>query len=87
MSACQFLPPLQFTFSAMLNRDQAYRSILDQGMILGLPWGSDPIGDSTAAMDSDDDDNDDAVRDNEGGNPSSDEGAEDGSHDQQEVGQ
>ena len=69
----------------MLNRDQAYRSILDQGMILGLPWGSDPIGDSAAAMDSDDDDNDDAVRDNEGGNPSSDEGAEDGSHDQQEA--
>ena len=74
------IPPPQFTFSAMLNRDQAYRSILDQGMILGLPWGSDPIGDSTAAMDSDDDN-----VDNEGGNPSSDEGAEDGSHDQQEA--
>jgi hypothetical protein len=72
----------QFTFSAMLNRDQAYRSILDQGMILGLPWGSDPIGDSTAAMDSDDDD--DGERDNEGGKPLSDEGAED---DQQKAGQ
>ena len=45
----------------MLNRDQVYRSILDQGMILGLPWGSDPIGDSAAAMDSDDDNNDDEV--------------------------
>ena len=65
----------------MLHRDQAYRSILDQGMILGLPWGSDPIGDSTATMD--DEDNDD----NKEGKPSSDEGAEDGSHDQQEVGQ
>ena len=86
MSAYQFLPPPQFTFSAMLNRDQAYRSILDQGMILGLPWGSDPIGDSAAAMDSNDDNNDDE-RDNEGGNPSPDEGAEDGSHDQQETGQ
>ena len=72
----------QFTFSAMLNRDQAYRSILDQGMILGLPWGSDPIGNSAAAMDGDDDD-----EDNERGNPSSNEGAEDGSHDQQEAGQ
>ena len=66
----------------MLNRDQAYRSILDQGMILGQPWGSDPIGDSAAAMDSDDDN-----EDNKGGNPSSDEGVEDGSHDQQEAGQ
>ena len=66
----------------MLNRDQAYRSILDQGMILGLPWGSDPIGDSAAAMDSDNDD-----EENEGGNPSSDERAEDGSHIQQEAGQ
>jgi hypothetical protein len=75
----------QFTFSAMLNRDQAYRSILDQGMILGLPWGSDPIGDSAAAMDSNDDDNDE--QDNEGGKPSSDAGAEDGSYDQQEAGQ
>ena len=63
----------------MLNRDQAYRSILDQGMILGLPWGSDPIGDTAAAMDDVEDD-----KDNEGGNPSSDEGAEDGSHDKQE---
>ena len=70
----------QFMFSAMLNRDQAYRSILDQGMILGLPWGSDPIGDSAAAMDDDDDDDED----NEGG---TDEGVEDESHDQQEVGQ
>ena len=77
---------MQFTFSAMLNRDQAYRSILDQGMILGLPWGSDPIGDSGAAA-TDSDDNDDE-QDNEGGNPpSSDEGAEDGSHDHQEAGQ
>ena len=33
----------------MLNRDQAYQSILDQGMILGLPWGSDPIGDGGGA--------------------------------------
>ena len=64
----------------MLNRDRAYRSILDQGMILGLPWGSDPIGDSAAAMDNEDDD-----KDNEGDNPLSDEGAEDGSHDQQEA--
>ena len=66
-------------FSAMLNRDQAYRSILDQGMILGQPWGSDPIGDSdcAAALDSDDDSDED----------SSDEGVEDGSHDQQEAGQ
>ena len=73
----------QFTFSAMLNRDQAYRSILDQGMILGLPWGSDPIGDNAAAMDGEDDDK----KDNEGGNTSLDEheGMEDGSHDQQDV--
>ena len=42
-------PYLQFTFSAMLNRDQAYQSILDQGMILGLPWGSDPIGEGGGA--------------------------------------
>ena len=76
---------MQFTFSAMLNRDQAYRSVLDQGMILGLPWGSDPIGDSgAAAMDSDESDD---GQDNEGGNPpSSDEGTKDGSHDQQEAG-
>ena len=77
-----FVSSSQFTFSAMLNRDQAYRSILDQGMILGLPWGSDPIGDSAAAMDNDGDN-----EDNEGGNPSSDEheGAEDRSHDQLEA--
>ena len=69
----------------MLNRDQAYRSILDQGMILGRPWGSDPIGDSAAALDSDNDNDED----NEGGNALSNEGpgAEDGSHDQQEAGQ
>ena len=77
---------MQFTFSAMLNRDQAYRSILDQGMILGLPWGSDPIGDSGAAATDSDDNNDE--QDNEGGNPpSSVEGAEDGSRDHQEAGQ
>ena len=66
----------------MLNRDQAHRSILDQGMILGLPWGSDPIGDSAIAMD---DDRDDNSKDNEGGNPLCGEGVEDGSHDQQEA--
>lgn len=32
---------MQHLFSAILNRDQAYQSILDQGMILGLPWGTD----------------------------------------------
>ena len=58
----------------MLNRDLAYRSILDQGMILGLPWGSDPIGDGQPASDGDDDDD-------ERENPSSDDRAEDGSHD------
>ena len=50
-------------------------------MILGLPWGSDPIGDGTAAMEDGDDDG----KDNEGGNPLYGEGAEDGSHDQQEA--
>ena len=30
----------QYLFSAILNRDQAFQSILDQGMILGLPWGT-----------------------------------------------
>ena len=39
----------------MLNRDQAYQSILDQGMILGLPWGSDPIGDGETGVDDKDD--------------------------------
>lgn len=34
----------QHLFSAILNRDQAYQSILDQGMILGLPWGTDIEG-------------------------------------------
>ena len=29
-------------FGAILHRDQAYRSILDQGAIRGLPWGTDP---------------------------------------------
>ena len=63
----------------MLNRDLAYQSILDQGMILGLPWGSDPIGDGQFGID-----------DDERENPSSNEGEVDGSHDaraQQEVGQ
>ena len=55
----------------MLNRDLAYRSILDQGMILGLPWGSDPIGDGQPGTDDDDERED----------PSPDEGVEDGSHD------
>ena len=40
-------------------------------MILGLPWGSDPISDSAAAMDGNDDEEEE---DNEGGTPSSDEG-------------
>ena len=35
---------LQHLFSAILNRDQAYQSVLDQGMILGLPWGTDLEG-------------------------------------------
>lgn len=35
---------LQFLFSAILNRDQAYQSVLDQGTILGLPWGTDIEG-------------------------------------------
>lgn len=51
---------IQFTFSAMLNRDRAYQSILDQGMILGLPWGSDPIGDGQMELgDNDDKEGDD----------------------------
>jgi len=29
-------------FGAILHRDQVYRCILDQGLILGLPWGTDP---------------------------------------------
>lgn len=29
-------------FGAILHRDQAYQSICDQAMILGLDWGSDP---------------------------------------------
>ena len=74
------MSPSQFTFSAMLNHDQAYRSILDQGMILGLPWVSDPIGDSAAAVDDGDD-----GEDNEGGNPSSDEETEARPHEQQEA--
>lgn len=31
----------QYMFSAILGRDQVYQNILDQGMVLGLPWGSD----------------------------------------------
>lgn len=31
----------KYLFSAILNRDQAYQAILDQAMILGLPWGTD----------------------------------------------
>lgn len=65
----------------MLNRDLAHRFILDQGMILGLPWGSDPIGDGQPGSDDDDDDERECPPD---------ERAEDGSHDTrdwQEVGQ
>ena len=59
----------QFTFSAMLNRDMAYQSILDQGMILGLPWGSDPIpGDSRTVFEDDEKETDES-------------GEGDGSHD------
>lgn len=63
----------------MLNRDQACRSILDQGMILGLPWGSDPIGDSGPRVDDD----------GEERSPLPDEGEGDGSRDmreQEEIG-
>jgi len=28
-------------FSAIINRDQVYQFILDQGLLLGLSWGSD----------------------------------------------
>ena len=38
-----FLVYLQCLFSAILGRDQVYQNILDQGMLLGLPWGSDLI--------------------------------------------
>ena len=34
------LQPLMY--GAILNRDQALESILEQGLILGLPWGADP---------------------------------------------
>ena len=30
-----------YLFGAILHRDQAYLSICDQAMIIGLPWGSD----------------------------------------------
>ena len=40
-SALSLFVFFQHLFSAILNRDQAYQSILDQGMILGLPWGTD----------------------------------------------
>ena len=29
-------------FGAILNRDQTLESILEQGLMLGLPWGADP---------------------------------------------
>lgn len=38
-----FLIQLQYLFSAILGRDQVYQNILDQGMLLGLPWGSDLV--------------------------------------------
>ena len=37
---------LQYMFSAILGRDQVYQTILDHGMILGLSWGSDVIGET-----------------------------------------
>ena len=36
------LSPQPVIFGAILHRDQAYQSISDQAMILGLNWGSDP---------------------------------------------
>ncbi len=34
--------PQSLIFGAILHRDSVHQSILDQGMILGLPWGTDP---------------------------------------------
>ncbi len=35
---------MQYLFSAILGRDQVYQNVLDQGMVLGLSWGSDITG-------------------------------------------
>ena len=33
---------MQYMFGAILNRDQTLASVLEQGLMLGLPWGADP---------------------------------------------